>query len=141
MNPTRENLNSTASPAQRLSALAAASVDGVGLASPAPWLALFVLYLLLCCALRFRREAAMRRAFNYPDRASMASMTNDDAQAIMKYIVDLEFPYLYNLSMQFGLFKVRTAPVVSVLFRILLFSVLSSDRCGSPGLRRCEWEC
>ncbi len=63
-------------------------------------------YVSLCSALRFRFEKAMRNKFNYPDRASLAKMTNDDAQAILDYIITREFPYLYNLSLQFALFKV-----------------------------------
>ncbi len=73
----------------------------------ATWLApLLVAYVGLCSVLRFRFERAMRRKFNYPDRASMAHMTSDDAQAILQYIIQWEFPYMYNLAMQFAVFKV-----------------------------------
>ena len=67
---------------------------------------LLIVYLALCSLLRFGREKEMRRKYGYLDRASLARMTNDDAQAIVKYIIDLEFPFLYETSMKFALFKV-----------------------------------
>lgn len=48
----------------------------------------------------------MARKFNYPDKASLSRMTNVDAQAIMQYVAELEFPKLYEMSVQFALFKV-----------------------------------
>ncbi|KAL1864123.1 hypothetical protein Daus18300_007903 [Diaporthe australafricana] len=63
------------------------------------------LWVILCSSLRFRNEKAMLRRFNYPSRASFAKMTNDDAQQIVKYIMDCEFPLMYKLSLQFAIFK------------------------------------
>lgn len=65
------------------------------------------LWVILCSSLRFRNEKAMLRRYNYQTRASLAKMTNDDAQQIVKYILDSEFPLIYKLSLQFALFKVR----------------------------------
>lgn len=48
----------------------------------------------------------MAKKFNYPDKASLSRMTNVDAQAIMQYVAELEFPKLYEMSVQFALFKV-----------------------------------
>ncbi len=69
--------------------------------------AFLAVYLSVCSFLRFRFEEAMLRKFNYLDRNSMSRMTNDDAQAIMKYIMDQEFPQFYQLALQFAIFKVR----------------------------------
>lgn len=70
-------------------------------------LTLFLGYVLLCRALRYRREASMRRHFGYPDRASLAKMTTEDAQLIMRDLLTLEFPQFAVTALQFGLFKVR----------------------------------
>jgi hypothetical protein len=37
----------------------------------------------------------------------MAHMTDNDAWEIQKAISQLEFPFIYNKSLQFALFKVR----------------------------------
>ncbi|KAK7743453.1 hypothetical protein SLS53_003987 [Cytospora paraplurivora] len=60
---------------------------------------------VLCSILRFRNEKAMLQRFGYSDRAMMAKMTNDDAQKILQYIITYEFPLMYKLSLQFGIFK------------------------------------
>lgn len=65
------------------------------------------MYPIVCSLLRFRRRDAMRKRFNYPDKASLSRMTNVDAQAIIEYISKLEFPKLYEMSVQFALFKVN----------------------------------
>lgn len=65
-----------------------------------------LLYPIVCSALRFRRRDAMRKKFNYSDKASLSRMTNVDAQAIIEYIAELEFPKLFEMSLQFALFKV-----------------------------------
>lgn len=81
-----------------------------GLLAGAPlstWLlTAFVGYALLCQALRFRREKAMRARYGYPDRASLKHMTTEHAQAIIADLYQLEFPQFSVLSLQFGLFKV-----------------------------------
>jgi hypothetical protein len=71
----------------------------------------FLLYPILCSALRFRRRNAMHMKFHYPDRKSFSSMTNTDAQQIMKYMAQWEFPKMYSTSLQFALFKVRLTQV------------------------------
>ncbi|CAJ2499659.1 Uu.00g025120.m01.CDS01 [Anthostomella pinea] len=65
-------------------------------------------YIILCQALRFRREKDMRRKFGYPesDRAGLARMTNDEAQQIISYIASAEFPEFHVTALNFGLFKV-----------------------------------
>lgn len=63
------------------------------------------LYLLLVRSLRYQREKAMRKKFGFPDRASLARMRNDEAQQILKYLITLEFPWFWQLSLQFALFK------------------------------------
>ncbi len=63
-------------------------------------------WVAVCSLLRFRFEKRMRKKFNYPDRASMARMSNDDAQQILQYIMQWEFPFTYKLALQFAVFKV-----------------------------------
>ena len=96
------------------------SMNTTGLVPPAPapaglfagaplstWLlTVFVGCALLCQALRFRREKAMRARYGYPDRASLKHMTTEHAQAIIADLYQLEFPQFAVMSLQFGLFKV-----------------------------------
>lgn len=68
---------------------------------------ILVLYVVLCRSLRFRHERALLRRFSkYKDRASMSSMSNDEATEIMRPLIIYEFPTLYNSSLQFAIFKV-----------------------------------
>jgi len=48
----------------------------------------------------------MRRNFNFADRKSFSRMTNVDAQEIVTYLAELEFPKIMEMSLQFALFKV-----------------------------------
>lgn len=72
-------------------------------------LACLVAYMTLCSYLRFQRINVTRKRFPYPDRASLSRMTNDHAQAIAKNIATLEFPYFYDLSQRYALFRVCAA--------------------------------
>lgn len=62
---------------------------------------------VFCSIFRFKHEKAMLQRFGYINRASMSTMTNDEAQKILKYIMTYEFPLMYKLSLQFALFKVN----------------------------------
>lgn len=70
----------------------------------------FLVYTLLCNYLRMQRRNAMVKKFGYTTRASMAKMSNVDAQEITAYLGQLEFPRLYLASLQFALFKVFILP-------------------------------
>ncbi|KAL3420706.1 hypothetical protein PVAG01_07151 [Phlyctema vagabunda] len=72
-------------------------------------------YVSLCSFLRLRRRDAMEKKFGYTDLASLASMTNADAQKIMSYLAELEFPKVYLTSLQFALFKTYGIPTISGL--------------------------
>ncbi|KAK9371924.1 uncharacterized protein V1513DRAFT_453982 [Lipomyces chichibuensis] len=74
----------------------------------------FLLYVLLCSLLRFQRRDAMHKKFNYT-RATFSKMTNVDAQAIMSYLSELEFPKIFLTSIQFALFKTYGMPSISEL--------------------------
>lgn len=76
-------------------------------------------YALLCSALRFRRRDAMAKKYGYISRQSMANMTTTEAQEIVKYMSELEFPKIFVSSIEFALFKVR-------------LNLLSSARDGIP---------
>lgn len=75
-------------------------------------------YLALVRSLRYRREASMRKKFNFPNRASMARMTNDEAQEIIKYVAGYEMPHMQILGLEFALFKVGSIPF-HLLFQAL----------------------
>lgn len=78
-----------------------------------PYVASFAgVYVFLCSFLRFQRRDAMARKFNFPNRKSLAYMTNVQAQQITTYLAELEFPRLYLVSVQFALFKVSPGVVV-----------------------------
>ncbi|OLN96963.1 hypothetical protein CCHL11_07431 [Colletotrichum chlorophyti] len=62
-------------------------------------------WVALCASLRFRRIDNLQIRLGYTDRASLARMTNDDAQIILKNMIEFEFPKLYVLSLQFAIFK------------------------------------
>ncbi|ERT00472.1 hypothetical protein HMPREF1624_03845 [Sporothrix schenckii ATCC 58251] len=72
-------------------------------------------YVAVCRLLRFRRVAAMHRQFDhvYTDRASLAAMTTNDAQAIVATIQQCEFPFMYTLAIEFGIFKTYGIPTIS----------------------------
>lgn len=80
-----------------------------------PLVAVAAGYVVLCSLLRFRFEKAMRRRFGYADGPSLARMTNDEAQAILQYIIQREFPQMYELALQFGIFKTYGFAAVSRL--------------------------
>ncbi|CAK7200094.1 hypothetical protein SEUCBS139899_002783 [Sporothrix eucalyptigena] len=77
----------------------------------------FVLYITACNALRFRRAKGMHRQHDhtYTDRASFASMTANDAQAILATIQQREFPFMHTLAIEFGIFKTYGIPAISRL--------------------------
>ncbi|CZR70149.1 uncharacterized protein PAC_20050 [Phialocephala subalpina] len=72
-------------------------------------------YTILCSLLRYRRRDAMRRNFNFADRKSFSRMTNVDAQEIVTYLAELEFPKIMEMSLQFALFKTYGIPTISRL--------------------------
>ncbi len=45
----------------------------------------------------------------------MASMTNDDAQRILQYIMTYEFPFVYKTSLQFAILKTYAFETMSRL--------------------------
>lgn len=84
--------------------------SAMSLSYSAVFFTLLLVYATICSSLRFRYEKAMLRRFNYPDRASLANMTSNDAQSILAYIMSYEFPFIYKTALQFGIFKVGDRP-------------------------------
>ncbi|ROV89131.1 hypothetical protein VSDG_08889 [Cytospora chrysosperma] len=70
---------------------------------------------IFCSVFRFKHEKAMLQRFGYINRASMAKMTNDDAQKILEDIMSYEFPLLYKVSLQYALFKTYSFSTVSTM--------------------------
>ena len=48
----------------------------------------------------------MHKKFNFPTKQSLSRMTNVEAQQIVQYVAELEFPKLFETSLQFALFRV-----------------------------------
>lgn len=67
----------------------------------------FVFYVGLCSALRYQRINRLRARYGFPDRASLARMSNQDAQEIMTITSTYEFPTFFDLSLRLAVFKVR----------------------------------
>ena len=70
----------------------------------------FIAYLLLVRSLRFRRRDNLEARYAPSGRASLASLTNNDAQTILKDLTELEFPKFFGFSIIFALFKVSGNP-------------------------------
>ncbi|KAF3342591.1 hypothetical protein VD0002_g5584 [Verticillium dahliae] len=78
-------------------------------------LAIVLGYLLLCQSLRFYHINALQKRLGYTDRASLAGMSNDDAQIILKHIMERDFPMFYELALQFAIFKTYAFETMSKL--------------------------
>ncbi|TVY81896.1 Mycophenolic acid synthesis protein B [Lachnellula suecica] len=76
---------------------------------------LFALYAVLCSYLRFQRRDAMHKKLGFTNGKSLSRMTVIEAQSIVQYLGQLEFPKLYYTSVQFALFKTYGIPTISGL--------------------------
>lgn len=63
-------------------------------------------YLALARWLRFQRCRNLHRKYPYTTRESMSQMTDHDAWAIQKLILQMEFPFIVLKALQFALFRV-----------------------------------
>lgn len=66
-----------------------------------------VAYLALVAFLRFRRRRSIFKKYPYKTRESLSQMTDHDAWAIQKQVMQSEFPFMIMKSLQFALFRVR----------------------------------
>ncbi|KAJ5531913.1 hypothetical protein N7494_008465 [Penicillium frequentans] len=78
-------------------------------------LAAITTYLVLVSSIRFRRRSALHKKYPYQTRNSMSKMTNHDAWAIQKTILQMEFPFIVLKSLQFALFRTYGIPTISTL--------------------------
>lgn len=83
--------------------------------SPYFYLILCFSYLLSVAFLRTRHFRSTRAKYHYPTRTSFASMTNQDAYLIQLGLSELEFPFMFNKSLQFALFRTYGIPTISKL--------------------------
>lgn len=74
-----------------------------------------VLYPLLCALFRNDRLRSTLETYPYTTRRSFASMTDDDAMRIQQILSELEFPFTFEKSVQFALFRSYGIPTVSKL--------------------------
>lgn len=77
--------------------------------------AILVLYILLVRILRYRRREAIKRKHAMHTRQDFSTLTADQAQDILKDLVEMEFPKLMGFSIVFALFKTYGIPSVSSL--------------------------
>lgn len=82
-----------------------------------PYLYLFcgLSYLTLVAFFRYHRLRSTLVKHPYHTRTSFASMTNEDAYLIQKEIGELEFPFTFEKSLQFALFRTYGIPTISKL--------------------------
>ncbi|RHZ63632.1 uncharacterized protein CDV56_109149 [Aspergillus thermomutatus] len=84
-----------------------------------PWLysaACLAAYLALTLSLRFQRLRSIKARYRkYSTRESFASMTDHDAWAIQKHMLQLEFPFTALKALQFALFRTYGIPSISTL--------------------------
>ncbi|EYE91279.1 uncharacterized protein EURHEDRAFT_487208 [Aspergillus ruber CBS 135680] len=73
------------------------------------------IYLALVSLLRFRRCRKLHRAYPYRTREEMSKMTDQDAWAIQKQIMQGEFPFMMLKALQFALFRTYGIPTISNL--------------------------
>jgi hypothetical protein len=64
-------------------------------------------YTMLASSLRFQRRRGLHNRYPYKTRALMGRMTDHDAFAIQKTIMQMEYPFIVLKSLQFALFRVR----------------------------------
>ena len=65
-------------------------------------------YLFLVQLLRFDRKKSLEKRFGYLSEDAFSKMTLDEAHAIHKELVELEFPILFHKALEFALFRVST---------------------------------
>ncbi|GKT41410.1 mycophenolic acid synthesis protein B [Colletotrichum spaethianum] len=78
-------------------------------------MALIAAWVTLCASLRFKRITNFQKQMGFSDRDSLALMTNNQAQLILKNIIEFEFPKMYILSLQFAIFKTYGIETMSKL--------------------------
>lgn len=66
----------------------------------------FIAYVLFQQSVRYHRRRAIHKEFPYTTRESMAKMTDHDAWAIQKTMMQTEYPFIVIKSLQFALFRV-----------------------------------
>ncbi|KAK3703535.1 hypothetical protein LTR37_014382 [Vermiconidia calcicola] len=76
---------------------------------------LVIIYMLLASSLRYRRmkQEDDRIRTLYPDDASLARMTNEDAHDIIKYLQQYEFPFAFEVSLAASLYRPYGIPSIS----------------------------
>jgi hypothetical protein len=72
-------------------------------------------YVALCRGLRYLRRDCKHAQYPYKTRQDFAKMTAEDAWAIHKYIISLEFPFISEKALQFALFRTYGIPSISKL--------------------------
>ncbi|KAJ5658906.1 hypothetical protein N7507_005357 [Penicillium longicatenatum] len=99
-------------------------------------LAAITTYLILASSIRFHRRRTLHKEYPYQTRESMSKMTNQDAWAIQKTILQMEFPFIVLKSLQFALFRTYGIPTISsLLLKTSQFSdsATSSKRYADTG--------
>ena len=72
------------------------------------FVAVFLTYLVIVRLHRYDRARSFEKGFAPHGKASYRNLTNNQAQAILKDLTELEFPKFFGFSIIFALFKVST---------------------------------
>jgi hypothetical protein len=100
------------------------------------------IYFCAVAVFRWRRARTTPKKYNMQRRESFATMTTDDAQAILRDLTEMEFPKVMGLSIIFALFKTYGIPSVSALLVAtgqLASSETASKRTADTGVLLLEF--
>ena len=90
-------------------------------------IAVFFAYLIIVKSLRFRCKKKNNAYLlgRYPDNTSLASMTNENAHMVMRYLQQYEFPFAFECSLAASLYRPYGIPNISrVLAKTKQFSTV-----------------
>ena len=73
----------------------------------------FVLYAILCQALRFRRINKLKRKYGFGDTRPLSSMTDTEAYEIQLVVAKFEFPSMFEKGLQLALLRTYGIPSIS----------------------------
>jgi len=90
---------------------------------------IILLYLFIVRRLRYQRVDAIKRKHGMLSRENFRNLTADQAQDVLKELVEMEFPQLFGFSTVFALFKTYALPSVSSL--LVATGELSRDQTTS----------
>jgi len=99
------------------------------LLNPRLWVTICIAYPVLVHLLRHRRAHQLNKIYSTYLPPNLSHMTFTDAQIIVRHLAQLEFPFTFEKSLQFALFRTYGIPSISSL--LLKTSLFSSPQTAS----------